>query len=312
MDIGILGGSLGRGGYEAMVTAATEAAEAGFHTYWLSQIVGEADAMTVLGSLGRDVPGIRFGTSVVPTYPRHPFVMAEQARTVNLLCDGRFSLGVGLSHQPVVEGMWGMSFDKPLRHAREYLDALLPLIRGEDTRAQGETIIARGQVTVGDPSVVPPVYLAALGPQMLRLAGRTCDGTITWMTGAKTLASHTVPTITQAAEEADRPAPGILAGFPIWVTDDVDHARSRADAVFQIYGQLPSYRAMLDREGLDGPADLAIVGDEDTCAARVAELRQAGVTQLSGALFADNAEDTGRTKAFLAGLVQPAVTPLDQ
>ncbi|MDH4280909.1 MAG: LLM class flavin-dependent oxidoreductase, partial [Acidimicrobiia bacterium] len=149
MDIGLLGGSLGRGGYEEMVVAATEAAEAGFHTYWLSQIVGEADAMTLLGALGRDVPGIRLGTSVVPTYPRHPFVMAEQARTVNLLCDGRFSLGIGLSHQPVVEGMWGVSFDKPLRHAREYLDALLPLIRGEDTRAKGETIIARGQVKVG-------------------------------------------------------------------------------------------------------------------------------------------------------------------
>ena len=303
MDIGLLGGSLGRGGYEEMVVAATEAAEAGFHTYWLSQIVGEADAMTLLGALGRDVPGIRLGTSVVPTYPRHPFVMAEQARTVNLLCDGRFSLGIGLSHQPVVEGMWGVSFDKPLRHAREYLDALLPLIRGEDTRAKGETIIARGQVKVGGPSNVPPVYLAALGPQMLKLAGRMCHGTITWMTGAKTLSEHTVPTITEAAEEADRPAPEIVAGFPTWVTDDVDHARERASSVFEIYGQLPSYRAMLDREGLAGPADLAIVGDEATCSGRVEELRAAGVTQLSGAIFADNAEDTARTKAFLAALI---------
>lgn len=303
MDIGILGRSRGRNGYEAMVASATEAAEAGLDTYWLSQIVGEADAMTLLGALGRDVPGIRFGTAVVPTYPRHPFVMAEQARTVNQLCGGRFSLGVGLSHQPVVEGMWGMSFDKPLRHAREYLDALLPLIRGEDTRANGETIIARGRVTVGDPTDVPPVYLAALGPQMLKLAGRLCDGTITWMTGAKTLASHTVPMITEAAEEAGRPAPEIVAGFPIWVTDDVGLARDRAGAVFEIYGQLPSYRAMLDREGLEGPADLAIVGDEDTCAARVDELREAGVTQFYGTLFAEDGADTDRTKTFLAGLV---------
>ncbi|MDH3299341.1 MAG: TIGR03564 family F420-dependent LLM class oxidoreductase [Acidimicrobiia bacterium] len=304
MDIGFFGGSLGRGGYDAMVSAATEAADAGLHTFWLSQIVGEADAMTLLGALGRDVPGIRLGTSVVPTYPRHPFVMAEQARTVNLLCGGRFSLGIGLSHQPVVEGMWGMSFDKPLRHAREYLDALLPLIQGDDTRAKGETIIARGRVTVGDPDDArPPVYLAALGPQMLKLAGRTCQGTITWMTGARTLASHTVPTITEAAAEANRPTPEIVAGFPMWVTDDVDHARERAATVFEIYGQLPSYRAMLDREGLDGPADLTIVGDEDTCAGRVEELRAAGVTQLSAAMFADNAEDTARTKAFLATLI---------
>ncbi len=303
MDIGVLGGSLGTGGYEALVADATEAAEAGFHTFWLSQIVGSADAMTLLGALGRDVSGIRFGTSVVPTYPRHPFVMAEQARTVNLLCGGRFSLGIGLSHQPVVEGMWGQSFDKPLRHAREYLDALLPLLRGEDTRAKGETIIARGQVNVGDPAEVPPVYLAALGPQMLKLAGRVCDGTITWMTGAKTLASHTVPAISEAAERAERRAPEILAGFPIWVTDAVDHARERAGSVFEMYGRLPSYRAMLDREGLDGPADLAIVGNEEACAVRVEELRDAGVTQLSGAVFADNAEDTARTRAFLAGLL---------
>ena len=303
MDIGIIAGSLGRGGVEAMVADAGEAAEVGFHTIWLSQIVGEADAMTLLGVVGREVTGIRFGTAVVPTYPRHPFVMAEQARTVNALTGGRFSLGIGLSHQPVVEGMWGLSFDKPVRHAREYLEALMPLIRGEDTRAKGETIVARGQVNVGDRADVPPVYLAALGPQMLKLAGRMCDGTITWMTGAKTLASLTVPTIAEAAEQAGRAAPEIVSGFPIWVTDDVDHARQRAGSVFEIYGQLPSYRAMLDREGLDGPADLALIGDEATCAARAEELRQAGVTQMTAAVFADNDEDVARTTAFLTGLL---------
>ncbi len=303
MDIGIFAGSLGRGGYEALTADAAEAAEAGFHTFWLSQIVGEADAMTLLGALGREVPGIRLGTSVVPTYPRHPFVMAEQARTVDLLSGGRFSLGIGLSHQPVVEGMWGMSFDKPLRHAREYLEALMPLIRSENTRAKGDTLIARGQVNVGDSSAVPPVYLAALGPQMLKLAGRMCDGTITWMTGAKTLTSHTVPVITEAAAAAERPVPEILAGFPVWVTDDAAHARERAAVVFEVYGQLPSYRAMLDREGLAGPADLAIVGDESACAARIEELSEAGVTQLAASRFADNAEDRSRTTAFLAGLL---------
>lgn len=303
MDIGIIAGSLGRGGFDAMVDDADQAAQAGFHTIWLSQIVGEADAMTLLGALGREVPGIRFGTAVVPTYPRHPFVMAEQARTVNVLSSGRFSLGIGLSHKPVVEGMWGESFDKPVRHAKEYLEALMPLIRGENTRAKGETIVARGQVNVGDPAEVPPVYLAALGSQMLKLAGRMCGGTITWMTGAKTLASHTVPTITEAAEQAGREAPEIVAGFPIWVTDAVDRARERASTVFEIYGQLPSYRAMLDREGLDGPADLAVIGDEATCTARIEELRQAGVTQLTAARFADNVEDVARTTAFLSGLL---------
>ncbi len=303
MEIGILAGSLGRGGYDALLADTARAAEAGFHTVWMSQIVGEADAMTLLASVGRQVPGIRVGTSVVPTYPRHPFVMAEQARTVNLMTDGRFSLGIGLSHQPVVEGMWGVSFDKPVRHAREYLEALMPLMRCEETRVSGETITARGRLNVGDPADVPPVYLAALGPQMLKLAGRLCDGTITWMTGARTLASHTVPTIVAAASDADRPPPRIVAGLPICVTDDVDGARQRAAKVFEIYGQLPSYRAMLDREGLDGPADLAIIGDESTCAARVDELGEAGVTQFAAGSFADNPDDTARTKAFLTTLL---------
>ena len=303
MDISIFGGSLGKGGYEAMAADVAAAADGGFHTYWLSQIVGQADSMTLLGAIAREVPGIRLGTSVVPTYPRHPMVMAEQARTVNLMSGGRFSLGIGLSHQPVVEGMWGHSFDKPLRHAREYLEALMPLVRGENTRAEGETITARGQLTVGDPAVVPPVYLAALGPQMLKLAGRLSDGTITWMTGAKTLASLTVPTIVEAAAAQGRPAPQILAGMPVWVTDDVDHARATAGSVFEIYGQLPSYRAMLDREGLAGPADLAIIGDEAVCGARVDELGAAGVTNLAASEFADNDEDRARTRAFLARLL---------
>lgn len=303
MQIGIFGGSLGKDGYEGLVADVSAAAEAGFESYWLSQIVGQADAMTLIGAVARDVPGIRLGTSVVPTYTRHPMVMAEQARTVDLMSGGRFNLGIGLSHQPVVEGMWGYSFDKPLRHAREYLDALMPLIRGENTRAAGETIVARGQVTVGDPANVPPVYLAALGPQMLKLAGRTCDGTITWMTGAKTLASLTVPTISEAAEAAGRPAPDVLAGMPVWVTDDADHAKMMASKVFEIYGQLPSYRAMLDREGIAGPADLAIVGDEDTCRARVDELGDAGVSKLAASEFADNPEDRQRTRAFLASLL---------
>ena len=135
---------------------------------------------------------------------------------------------------------------------------------------------------------------------MLRLAGARCAGTITWMTGAATLASLTVPTISDAAAEAGRPAPEIAAGFPIWVTDDVDAARANAATTFMIYGQLPSYRAMLDHEGLDGPADLAIIGDEATCAGRMDELVAAGVTQFAASEFADNAEDRARTRAFLA------------
>lgn len=301
MEIGIFSSVAGGGGLDAVVADAKASAEAGFASYWLSQIVQGPEAMNIIGAVAQHVPGIRFGTSVVPTYPRHPMVMAEQAMTASMLTGGRFTLGIGLSHKPVVEGMWGYSFDKPVRHAREYLDALMPLVGGEAVSMVGETITARGKLTIDAPQ--PPVLLAALGPQMLKLAGSRCAGTITWMTGAGTLGSLTVPTISEAAADAGRPAPEIAAGFPIWVTDDVDAARANAAQTFLIYGQLPSYRAMLDHEGLGGPEDLAIIGDEATCAGRMDELVAAGVTQFAASEFAGNPEDRARTRAFLASRI---------
>ena len=298
MEIGIFSGVASSGSFDAIVADAKASADAGFASYWLPQIVQQAEAMNLIGAAAQHVQGIRFGTSVVPTYPRHPMVMAEQAMTTSMLTGGNFTLGIGLSHKPVVEGMWGHSFDKPVRHAREYLEALMPLLAGEAVSFAGETITARGRLAIK--AAQPPVLLAALGPQMLKLAGARCAGTITWMTGAATLAGLTVPTISEAAADAGRPAPEIAAGFPIWVTDDVDAARANAATTFLIYGQLPSYRAMLDHEGLGGPADLAIIGDEATCAGRMAELVAAGVTQFAASEFADNPEDRARTRAFLA------------
>ncbi len=301
MEIGIFSGAAGTSALELIVDDARAAAGDGFHTYWLPQIVQQAEAMNLIGAVAQQVHRIRFGTSVVPTFPRHPMVMAEQAKTTSMLAGGRFTLGIGLSHQPVVEGMWGHSFDKPLRHAREYLDALMPLLRGESVNYEGETITARGRLAIHAPE--PPVLLAALGPQMLKLAGERCAGTITWMTGAKTLGSLTVPTIREAATAAGRPAPQIVAGVPIWVTDDVDVARANAAKTFEVYGQLPSYRAMLDREGIDGPADLAVIGDEATCADRMKEFAAAGVTHLAASEFANKPDDRARTRAFLATLI---------
>jgi F420-dependent oxidoreductase-like protein len=301
MDIGIFGGVTGRNGLDGLITDVRAAADAGFASYWMPQLVQNIEAMNVIGAVAQHVPNMRFGTSVVPTYPRHPMVMAEQAMTTSMLTGGQFTLGIGLSHQPIVEMMWGQSFDKPVRHLREYLEVLMPLLGGEAVSFVGETLTARGKLDID--AVEPPVLVAALGPQMLRLAGARCAGTTTWMTGPATLASFTVPTISEAAEAAGRPAPEIAAGFPIWVTDDADAAREYAARTFKFYGQLPSYRAMLDREGLAGPEDLAIIGDEADCAGRMDELVAAGVTLFTGAEFADNPEGRARTRAFLASRI---------
>ncbi len=301
MQIGIFGGAGGPSGADPLVgltSAVRTAAEEGFGSFWTAQIF-EVDALTALALAGRQVPGIQLGTAVVPTYPRHPMMLAQQALTVSLALGGRLRLGIGLSHQPVVEGMWGISFDRPVRHMSEYLDALVPLIEQRKVSASGQMITARGEIAVGDAPAVP-VLVAALGEQMLKVAGKKASGTITWMVGPRTLAEHIVPTITGAAADAGRPAPQVVAGFPICVTDDVDAARRRAAKLFEIYGQLPSYRAMLDREGLSGPEDVALIGDEATVGAALDDIAATGATELSASEFGTGPADAERTRAFLA------------
>ena len=276
------------------------AAEAGFTTAVSSQIFAY-DALTLLAVVGQQVPGIELATGVVPTYPRHPYVLAAQALTVQAATGGRLVLGIGLSHQPVIEGMFGYSFDKPARHMREYLDVLLPLLRGEQVSYKGETVSVStfGPIEVEAPA--PQVLLAALAPRMLRLAGGVADGTMTWMTGPTTVASHIVPSITAAAEAAGRPAPRIVVGLPVCVTGDVDAARERAARDFVAYGYMPSYRAMLDREGAEGPADVVVVGDEESVGAQLAAVAEAGATDFVAAPFG-SADDRARTLSLLADL----------
>jgi F420-dependent oxidoreductase-like protein len=237
---------------------------------------------------GREVPRIEFGTAVVPTYSRHPFYMAQQAMSTQAATGGRFVLGIGLSHQIVIEGILGLSFDKPAKHMREYLTVLNGLLE------QG-TLTFHGDLYKVDTSFTPlermgttppPVMIAALAPVMLKLAGSMTAGTITWMTGYKTIETHVAPTMGKAAADAGRPAPRIVAGVPVSVTADVDAAKDRINQTLQIYGTLPSYRAMLDKEGAAGPADVAILGDEETVRAGIQRYAEAGVTDFHAAVDA--------------------------
>ncbi|MEV0231566.1 TIGR03564 family F420-dependent LLM class oxidoreductase [Nonomuraea sp. NPDC050786] len=271
-----------------------QAAQDGFTSAWLSNIFG-LDALTALAAAGSQVPGIELGTAVVPTYPRHPAVLAQQAMTVNAALGGRLALGIGLSHQLVIEGMYGYSYERPYRHMKEYLDILLPARRGEHVKYAGETLKADLQLTT--PGAGFPVLIAALGPRMLKLAGTVADGTVLWMTGPRTVAEHVAPTINAAAAEAGREAPRIVCALPICVTDDPAAAVDRANEIFAVYGQLPSYRAMLDKEGAATPGDIAIVGDEETVLAKIDQLRQAGVTDFVGSVFAGRE----RTRNLLIG-----------
>jgi len=277
------------------------AQEAGLSSAWLSQIFG-LDAITALSVAAHQIQEIDVGTFVVPTFPRHPTALAQQALTAQVATGNRFLLGIGLSHQVVIESMFGLSFTKPARHMREYLAVLMPLLHEGTVAFDGEVFKVHASIDRMD-AAPPAVIVAALGPVMLQLAGEVADGTATWMTGPATLETHIVPTITEAAARAGRPAPRIVASLPICVTADVDGARERAARVFAVYGGLPSYRAMMDREGVAGPPDLAIAGDEDDVVGGIEQLAKAGVTDFVATVFG-NAEERGRTTAVVRELAR--------
>ncbi len=279
-----------------------QAAADGFASGWLSNIFG-LDALTALAVAGRGVPGIELGTAVMPTYPRHPAALAQQALTAAAALDGRLTLGIGPSHKIVIDDMFGYSYDRPARHIREYLAVLGPLLAGQPADFTGETLSGHLALTVPVPVPGPvPLLLAALAPRMLKLAGEHADGTVLWMTGPATVASHVVPAITAAAQAAGRPDPRVVCILPVCVTGDPDGARERAARVFSIYGQLPAYRAMLDREGAAGPADVAIVGDEQAVGAQVSRLAEIGVTDFVALEYAKGG-DAARTREFLRSLL---------
>ena len=301
MRIGLLVGGGPETTLDDVVGQIRSAADDGFSSAWLSQIFGW-DALTALAVAGREVPGIELGTAVVPTYPRHPMVLAAQALTTSAATGGRLVLGIGLSHQIVIEGMLGYSFEKPARHMREYLTVLLPLLHGEHVRFEGETLTFRALGPLEAAGAEPPqVLLAALAPRMLELAGSRADGTVTWMTGPSTIADHIGPSIRAAADKAGKPAPRIAVGLPVSVTADPDAAREAANKTFAVYGQLPSYRAMLDKEGAANPGDVAIVGDEEAVRAGVTRVFDAGGTEFSAAVFGSR-EEVDRTRGLLKEL----------
>ena len=206
MRIGINAG-LARGtSLNDLLTQFERAEQVGFASVWLANIFGP-DALTTLALAGQRTQRIELGTAVVPTYPRHPAALAQQVLTVQAATNNRLALGIGLSHKVVIETMFGLDYSKPILHAREYLSALNGLLTGQSTKFEGKLYRVQAQFTIPN-ATPPPVLFAALGKQMLELAGRMTQGTVTWMGGLKYLADTAVPIITQSAIQS---RPGVLA-----------------------------------------------------------------------------------------------------
>jgi F420-dependent oxidoreductase-like protein len=288
-----------------IVAEVRAAAAAGLAAAWWPQLppfegVAAWDALTSLAVAGAGVPDIRLGTSVVVTHAQHPVTLARQALTAQAVVGGRLTLGIGPSHAPIVKHVYGQSFDRPLRHVREFLAVLVPSLAGEPVDVTGEAITAHAHLQVPD-APPPSLLLAALGPAMLRLAGELADGTITTWTGPRTVAEWIVPRVQEAA--AGRPAPRVVVNLPVAVTDDPDGTREALAVRFGMAGQFPSYRTVLDREGVEHPAELAIVGDEEAVAKEIRRFADLGATEFVASAVGTPG-DRARTLTVLADLAR--------
>ena len=286
-----------------LVASAQRLEALGFASIWMAQMMS-FDAIGALTVIGHATKRVALGTAVVPTYPRHPTSLAMQALTAAAASGNRFTLGIGVSHKIVTESMLGFSYARPAAHMREYLEVLQPLLRGETVQHDGAEYHVHGVATTVPQAQPVPVLVAALGPAMLQLTGQLADGTVTWMVGPKTMESHIVPTLAAAAQRAGRPAPRVVGGFPVVLTNRPEDARERIAKQLTIYGQLPSYRAMLDREGAKGPADIALAGDENYLRGAIERLRGIGVTDFNAAIAAADGDSAERTLQFLASLTR--------
>lgn len=299
MRLGINGTALvQKASVDAVAAHAHQAAADGFASYWLAELpTGGFDALTALAVVGQRVAGIELGTAIVPTFPRHPMALAAQALTVDSIIGGRLTLGVGLSHATMMASL-GIAFERPIRHLREYLSILGPLLADGRVSFRGELLSCEAQLFKA-PARRCPLVVAALGPQALAVAGALADGTTLAWVGPRTIRSHIVPALRAAADQAGRSAPRVIATLPVCVTDAAASVRALIAKNLAMYGELPSYRAMFDREGVAGPGDVALVGDEAQVRALLEGLAEAGVSDFAASEFTTNAEERERTRALL-------------
>jgi F420-dependent oxidoreductase-like protein len=273
------------------------AENAGFTSFWIPQIPGYLDAMTAIALLGQVTNRIEIGTAVVPIQTRHPVPMAQQALTTQLGCDGRFTLGIGPSHDWIVDGQLGLPYERPAGLVSDYLQVLNAAFIGPGSvNVENDTYRVHSPMEVADPMPMP-VLLAALGPVMLRIAGEQTSGTILWMADERAIGDFIAPRITAAATNAGRPAPRIVAGVPVAVcsNDDVDDARVYASEVLGHAHFSPNYERLLEHGDATDVGDTMAVGDEQTVLARLLRYRDAGVTDLAVRIVPLGADASGRT-----------------
>ncbi len=279
MRIGVMLGPE-RGRYatkvERLQADARWAEEAGMASVWVPQIPDDFDALTLASIVGAQTSRIEIGTAVVPVQTRHPIALAQQALSVQALCGGRLSLGLGVSHHWVIDEMLGLPYEHLAPTMAANLDVLDQALSGP-----GPVDVENDYFRVHNPlditDITPtPVLLAALGPMMLKLAGSRTDGTILWMADERAISTHVVPHITRAAEAAGRPAPRVVAGIPVCLCaeDEIDVAVARTNRILAEAETSPNYQALLDKGDARQVGDILVAGSQSDHREAPARLRR--------------------------------------
>ena len=259
------------------------AEEVGLATVWIPQIPDEFDALTAATMVGAATTRIEVGTAVVPVQPRHPIALAQQVLSVQAVCEGRLTLGLGVSHHWVIDEMLGLPYERPVPTMRSYLDVLDRALAGPGpVDVENESFRVHNPLDITD--ITPtPVLLAALGPRMLTLCGERTVGTILWMADERAIGSHVVPTLTRAAEAAGRPAPRVVAGIPVCLCgdDEIDAAVARTNRILAEAEVSPNYQKLLDHGDARNVGDILAAGSESTIVKRLRGFADAGVTDIS-------------------------------
>jgi F420-dependent oxidoreductase-like protein len=275
----------------------------GYHSVFTTHLAGR-DSLTVLAAYANVSESIRLGTGVLPLWSRTPVATAQQAATVDEMSRGRLTLGIGISHQVTVEYWYGAKIRKPVSEMRDYVAVLRAIFAGEDP-PESETFPTRFHFLGLQPRADLPIYVAALSPKMLELAGEVADGVVLWLCNPDYIRDVVVPQVREGRRKAGKSLDGfdIVAAVPTAVTDEVDGARATLRADLSPYFLLPFYRRMIERSGYEADVklfdeamergdasgaaiaisdgfleNLAAIGPPDIAAAAVERYRDAGAT----------------------------------
>ena len=294
-----------------LIADGVAAETAGFSSFWFPQVPGYLDAMTAIALIGASTSSIELGTAVVPVQTRHPLILAQQALTTNAACGGRFTLGLGVSHDWIINGQLGIGYERPVHELRDHLDVLTAAFAGPgQVDIENTGFRVHSPVDVSD--TAPPILLAALGPAMLRIAGERTGGTILWMADERAIGDYVVPRITDAAAAAGRTGTRVVAGVPVALcaNSEAGRAREYASEVLGHADFSPNYVRLLEHGDADDVGDTMAAGDESTVLERLRSYRDAGVTDLAVRVvpLGDDAkarsESRRRTQEFLSANIE--------